>query len=80
MADNTKSIYIFGMSVFFVVFSERSDDVKIVEVLTNNVVIAVNNKNEDIIVMGSGLHFSVSIVIKLTKQKIVRIFRKKSTN
>ena len=47
---------------------------KIVKVLNNNVVISLNEKGEDIIVMGSGIAFQKKRGDTIEENKVERIF------
>lgn len=53
---------------------KRGMALKIVKVLNNNVVISLNEKGEDIIVMGSGIAFQKKRGDTIEKDKIERIF------
>ena len=53
---------------------KRGMALKIVKVLNNNVVISLNEKGEDIIVMGSGITFQKKRGDTIEKDKIERIF------
>lgn len=61
---------------FFVLFEEQEELLKIAKVLNNNIVVAVNDQGEDVIVMGSGVAFGKKRGDDVEPARIERLFTK----
>jgi beta-glucoside operon transcriptional antiterminator len=48
---------------------------KILRILNNNVVIALNDDGEELVLMGNGLGFQKSPVLKLIRQKLKKYLK-----